>query len=106
MGTPHSGTRCAMNPERYGGTTGSGEAFQKLPELDRAEFLEALQQVVLGPLQKDPSGAALLAVGDEMHSPLNRRADGLGFQEHAPTGAPAREVAQMARVGDAGKVRG
>ena len=92
-----------MNPERYaGGTTRSGEAFQKLPELDSAEFLEAFQQVLLGPLQKDPSGAALLAVGDEMHSPLDgtvvKRFVSVGEQVDGTAAQPVVEVAHLAEV--------
>src|SRR4030095_14021679 len=64
------------------------EALEQLPELDRAEIVEAAEQLLLGGCHEDPPRRASSLGGDEMDPAANRGRSGRGLEVDAPGQAP------------------
>src|SRR3990167_6333168 len=88
-------------PSRGGDQTldWSGETFENLPELDRAELVEAVGRFLLAPFEEDPGRTPGSLVRHEVHPPTDQIAMGPGFEQDPPIDPPTGQIAHVAARG-------
>ena len=75
------------------------EAFQELPQLDRAEFLEPAKQLLIRRLHENPPGGSRGLAGgrDEVDPPARRLFARSGLEKYPPGYLAPIEVTEVTR---------